>query len=212
MSTTPYVQQRIHEAALRLFAQQNAQQLSVSELAHAAGVARGTVYNHIGSTTELFDQLVGDLADDMNQQIERINQGISDPALRLANGIRAYVRRAHEEPDWGLFLSSFAFNATVMSALWNSNAADDVLAGISSGRFQIDHDQLASTLALIGSAVIAGIHLAREGLRTWRDAGSDVSEHILRAFGLPPEDARNLSHKPLPALHATRHDQMRNLR
>ncbi|MFX7329445.1 TetR family transcriptional regulator, partial [Acinetobacter baumannii] len=58
MSATTQVQHRIHAAAMRLFAQQSGRQPSVSELAAAAGVTRGTIYNHITSTSQLFEQLV----------------------------------------------------------------------------------------------------------------------------------------------------------
>lgn len=198
MSATPYVQRRIHEAALRLFAQQGLPQLSISELASAAGVARGTIYNHVGSTSHLFEQMVSELTDDMNQHIAARTAGCPDPALRLAHGMRLYIQRGHAEPDWGLFITTFAFNSTVMGDLWAGQPTHDLLAGIASNRFLIAEAQLPSTLALIGSAVIAGMHITREGLRTWREAGSDTAEHVLRALGIPAGEARVLAREPLP--------------
>jgi len=41
--------------------------------------------------------------------------------------------------------------------------------------------------------VLGAIYLVREGLRTWRDAGSDCAELVLRALGLSEEQARALA-------------------
>jgi hypothetical protein len=46
---------------------------------------------------------------------------------------------------------------------------------------------------MIASSVLGAIYLVREGLRTWRDAGSDCAELVLRALGLSEEQARALA-------------------
>src|SRR5664279_4428240 len=87
---------RIHDAALRIFAEKGVTQLTVSELAEEAGVARGTVYNNLGSTDALFEEVAAGLANEMHRRVVSSFAEIDDPAQRLANGIRFFVRRAHE--------------------------------------------------------------------------------------------------------------------
>ena len=92
-------QRRIHEAALKLFAAKGTTEVSVSELAQAAGVARGTVYNNLKSPEMLFKQVATQLAEEMDARVVATYAaaGITDPALKMAIGIRCYLRRAHEE-------------------------------------------------------------------------------------------------------------------
>ena len=58
-------QKRIHEAALKLFAQKGTTEISVSELAQAANVARGTIYNNLEQPEHLFQQVAAQLAESL---------------------------------------------------------------------------------------------------------------------------------------------------
>ena len=53
-------QQRIHAAALKLFAERGVTQVNVSDLAQAAGVARGTIYNNLSNPDGLFEEVAAD--------------------------------------------------------------------------------------------------------------------------------------------------------
>lgn len=198
MANPSFIEQRIFQAAMRLFAERGSRQISVSELAQAAGVARGTIYNHVGSLENLFENMVVHLTADMNQRVADSVATSNDPAERLALGIRLYIRRAHEEPDWGLFIMSFGFSTSQMHPLWAGQPIQDLYDGIAQGRLQIPREKIASALALLGSSVIAGMQLTRNGYRTWRDAGSDSAELMLLAFGLEQQEAAAIAHKPLP--------------
>ena len=100
-------QDRLQQAALQLFAERGVTQLSVSDLAQYAGVARGTVYNNFSSMESLFEDIATNLTIEMSGRIIQTLAQTEDPALRLANGVRFYVRRAHEEPNWGRFIIRF---------------------------------------------------------------------------------------------------------
>jgi len=91
-------QRRLYRAALQLFAETGVTRVGVSELAQAAGVARGTVYNNLSDPDELFSEVAGHLSAEMNERIALVVREISDPALRLAYGIRYFTRRTHEDP------------------------------------------------------------------------------------------------------------------
>ncbi|WAJ39702.1 helix-turn-helix domain containing protein [Pseudomonas sp. GOM7] len=195
-------QRRIHMAAIRLFAEKGAAQLNVSDLAQEAGVARGTIYNNVENIDQLFQQVASQLSKEMHQRVNDSFAGLEDPAARLATGIRLFIRRAHEEPHWGAFLSRFALSDASLREMVYSQATADVLKGLSTGRYRFPQSHLASAISLIASATLGAMLLVREGIKTWRDAGSETAELVLCALGITVDEARRLASADLPPLPA----------
>lgn len=193
-------QRRIHEAAMRLFAEKGAGEISISELAEAAGVARGTIYKHLDSIEGLFRNVASHLSEEMDQRVARSSPEDVDPALRLANGIRYYIRRAHEEPSWGKFIVRYSVSSQSLRGMWAGQPLADLMTGLSQKRYDVRQEQLVSVLAMIGGSVLTAITLVQEGHRTWRDAGSDIAELALRALGLSKDEAKQLATVELPPL------------
>lgn len=195
-------QRRIHQAALRLFAERGAIDLSISDLALEAGVARGTIYNNVPSMEQLFEAVAAHLGAEMHERVRRSFETLVDPAHRLANGIRFFIRRAHEEPQWGTFIHRFAMSNSSLREMFTSQATRDLLDGCASGRYSFRQDQLFSVITLISSSVLGAMFLVLEGHRGWRDAGADTAEFVLRALGVPADEAGRLATQELPALPA----------
>ena len=191
---------RMREAAIRLFAEKGSTQVSMSELAQAAGVARGTAHNNLESPDAFFREIASELADEMNDRITISSEGVADPTRRLAFAIRFYVRRAHEEPDWGRFLLRFAISEQALQAFWLGQPVQDLLNGQESGAFDFRIDQTPSAISFIAGSVLGAILLVLDGHRTWRDAGRDAVEFALRALGVPEQTARDLAVSELPLL------------
>lgn len=200
METLNPVQRRIHLAALRLFAETGASQVSVSDLAQAAGVARGTIYNNLSSTDDLFKRVATHLADEMHKRVMASFGETADPALRLANGIRFFIRRTHEEPHWGAFISRFSMSEESLRGILFGPPTADLIAGLNGGRYSFRPEQLPSAISMIAGSVLGSMLLVQEGHRTWRDAGCDAAEFALRALGIAPTEARSLASGELPPL------------
>lgn len=194
------VQRRIHLAALRLFAEKGVSQINISDLAAEAGVARGTIYNNVEKMETLFEQVASQLSADMHKRVKASIEYINDPAQRLANGIRFFIRRTHEEPHWGAFMCRFALSNSTLREMFYSQASSDLLSGLYSGRYQFRQEQMLSVITLIASSTLGSMLLVREGLKTWRDAGTDTAEIVLRALGVNAEEALKLSAVALPPL------------
>ncbi|MGN7934314.1 TetR/AcrR family transcriptional regulator [Pseudomonas sp. 22447] len=193
-------QRRIHQAAFRLFAERGTSQVNILDLAQEAGVARGTIYSNIDSMESLFEAVASHLAREMYERINKSFDSLTDPAQRLANGIRLFIRRAHEDSQWGAFIHKFAMSNSALREMFSSQASTDLRSGLSGGRYTFQQEQLLSVLTLISSSVLGSIFLVIEGHRTWRDSGSDTAELLLRALGVPPEEARALATIELPTL------------
>src|SRR5262245_60389448 len=127
-------QKRIHLAALQLFAEKSVGELNVSELAQAAGVARGPIYNNLDSVEALFDDVATQLSNEMNLRVKNANPGMN-PVERFANGVRFYIRRAHEEPNWGRFLARYGATNATLRDFWTGVAATALMDGLAQQRF-----------------------------------------------------------------------------
>jgi len=193
-------QLQVYRAAMQLFAERGVSQVTVKDLAQAAGVARGTIYNNFSNIDQLFEDVAGNLAHDMNDRVIRSCGETTDPAIRLATGMRLYARRAHEEPDWGRFVIRFGLGVVSMRHMWDGQPMEDLRAGINQGRYSIQKDQLPSAVSLVAGAVIGACFLVQEGIKTWREAGSNAAELTLTALGVPRHEARAIAFGKLPRL------------
>jgi AcrR family transcriptional regulator len=193
-------QRRLYRAALQLFADTGVTRVGVSELAQAAGVARGTVYNNVSDLDGLFFEVAGHLSAEMNERIALVVKEIEDPALRLACGIRYFTRRAHEDPPWGRFMCRFALNTTSLQEIWTGQPVKDLVEGLEKGRYRFKREQLISAVAMLTGVVLGAMLLVLEGRKTWREAGSDAAELVLVALGIPRDEAGVLAGGELPIL------------
>lgn len=184
---------RIHKAAIHLFAATGSAEVNVSELALAAGVARGTIYNNVDAPERLYDEVVATMVAEMHADVAARMDGLSDPAARLAFGMRAFIQRAHLEPEWGRFMLRFALNDTSLRMMINAPPAVDMAKGVKTGRFTLAPRQQSSALGLVGAAVISAIALVIDGQKGWREASADLTEMVLRALGVPSEEAKKLA-------------------
>ena len=193
---------RIHAAAMQLFAERGVTKVNISELATAAGMARGTIYSHVPDIDRLFEDVAGQLAREMTERVTAGFTGVADPALRLAIGVRQYIRRAHEEPLWGRFMSRFGLSPAVMQAVMSSTALSDFEAGVASGRYRVTPSQLPAMVALLAGSTLAAMLPVLDGHATWREIGSDTAELLLRAMGIEAAEAQRLARSELPAMAA----------
>lgn len=185
---------------MRLYAERGATQVTMSELAEAAGVARGTLYNHGIDADSLFERIATELTAEMTRRIDATLERVDDPRERLAIGIRLFVRRAGEDPTWGRFVARFGASHPTMRGLLASGPAKDLASAIRSHRLPVRKDQVLSALALMSASVVASMMLVLDGIQTWRDAGATNAELVLRALGVPTEDSREIATRPLPEL------------
>jgi AcrR family transcriptional regulator len=96
-------QEKIEAAALRLFIQRGFHGTSVREIADAAGVSLGNIYNYYRTKEQLFNSLIrryeAKMAGLMRAELANVTGTIDDPdnLRRLAAGVRRIV---YKEPDY----------------------------------------------------------------------------------------------------------------
>lgn len=195
-------EQRIVDAALRLYTTKGTTELTISELATEANVARGTLYRYVDSTEELFDKVVASFSADLHQRVADSFEAIEDPATRLATGVRMWIRYAQENPEMGRFAVRFGQTAETLRAVLTGPTMDDLENGFRSGRFPVDEALAPNVAALIIGTTISAMWMVLDGRQAWREAGSATAELLLRALGIDPAEARDISRTPLPDLHS----------
>jgi AcrR family transcriptional regulator len=188
---------RIHQAAMKLFAEHGVTRVSISELAAAAGMARGTIYSHVPDVDTLFEDVAAQLAREMSQRVASGFGEIKDPARRLAIGVREYIRRAHAEPPWGRFMSRFGLSHSLLQAVLSTEPLADLVSGVDSGRYRITRDQLPAMVCVLAGGTLAAMVTVLDGRATWREVGSDTAELMLIGLGLSRKEAREIARAEL---------------
>jgi len=136
----------------------------------------------------------------MDERIAASYAAENDPAVRTATGMRLYVRRAHDEPHWGRFIVHFGLTNQSLRKIWVGPPMKDLAKGLQNGRFQFRPEQAPAALGIVAGATLSAVMLVLEGVRTWRDAGSDAAELVLRGFGVKAKEAHTIATRELPPL------------
>ncbi|OYW88111.1 MAG: TetR family transcriptional regulator, partial [Pseudomonadales bacterium 32-61-5] len=111
-----------------------------------------------------------------------------------------FIRRAHDEPIWGRFITRFAFNTRLLQDMFRGPPGADLELGIASGRYSIEPAMADTVVSMVGGCAVSGMLLVLEGRKTWRDVGSEAAELMLRALGIPSQEARHIACLDLPDL------------
>ena len=188
---------------MRLFAEQGGTTVAVSDVAREAGLSRGTIYNNLENPADLFSSVCGTVADEFAASIIEATDDMKDPAEKISAAIRLCVRRVHEEPHWGRFIARYAMLEPRLGSFWGTMPAEELRRGLVSGRFSFHRDQVASITASAGGATFGAMTLVLDGHRTWRQAGSDTAEVVLRGVGIDRAEARDITQRELDPLPKT---------
>jgi AcrR family transcriptional regulator len=193
---------RMTAAATRLFADRGSLDITVSELAVEAQVARGTLYRNIDSIEKLFSQVVDNVCAELHVRVASAldEAGISDPAVRLATALRLVIRLTRDDPAMAQFVVRFGLTDESIHAVLAGRLMSDVDAGCSSGRYTIHPHVRLATAFLISGTIVSAMQMTLDGHTGWRDAGSGAAEFVLRALGISAGEARNIAGSVLPAL------------
>jgi AcrR family transcriptional regulator len=79
----------ILDSALRALARLGAKRLTISDIAHEAGMSRTSIYRYFETKDQLLDALMERLANDLTLYMARRVDGTPDPAARFATALDA---------------------------------------------------------------------------------------------------------------------------
>jgi AcrR family transcriptional regulator len=169
----------------------------VLEITQAADVGMGSFYNHFETKEELFAAAVEDVLDQHGALLDRLAEGIDDPAVVFAQSFRLTGRLHRREPELSKVLLQHGLQLISAQTGLGPRARRDIEAATRVGRFKVVDVDLALSVAA-GSALALGQLLHDQPARDDAESADTVTEALLRTFGLTPREARRICSLPLP--------------
>ncbi|MET0699811.1 MAG: TetR/AcrR family transcriptional regulator [Mycobacterium sp.] len=169
----------------------------VLEITQAADVGMGSFYNHFQTKDELFAAAVAEVLDAHGALLDRLNESSEDPAEVFARSFRMTGRFFRRRPQESRVLLSSGWAMLAADRGLAPRALRDIVAAAAAGRFQIKDPQVALALAggvLLGLGQLLHNDLDRDDAQT----ADQVTEDLLRLFGMKKAEAKRLCHTPLP--------------
>jgi AcrR family transcriptional regulator len=186
-------EERILSAALGVFAEQGPDAPVIDDFIQAAGIARGTFYNHFQSVEELLQATSARTTRQVVETIEGALDGLPGPAQKLGVGLRLFFLHAQRKPVWCRFV------ARVWSLGGLELPTRDLDEGIRLRQFHVPGREAARDLLL--GTVREALRRMGEG-HTPAGFGDQMVELVLRALQAPPAEVAAVLARKLPALAA----------
>jgi AcrR family transcriptional regulator len=182
---------RILAAALEVFAEKGPDAPVVDDFVRAAGIARGTFYNHFRSVEQLLEATSIWTIDSAVQAIDRALRGVSGPAVRFGTGIRLFLASAEANPVWCRFVAR----------VWKLGPLEaprrDLRAALKKGELRIPGVEVGMDVVLGGLREALFRMGSERPARGYRD---QVVEVCLQALGVQPPVIAQVLAQELPPL------------
>lgn len=177
-------------AGRRLFSQHPVDAVAIDDIVGAAKVAKGSFYKHFPDKETLLATVVERIRERIEQQVAIANDGIEDPARRVARAICVYLRFVADEPEEGGVLVRNNRGGQIPAGLDpNRGAMADVRAGLATGRFTAPSAEAGALFILgVGHAGLTRFVGQRgAAANTW--LAQQLCQLTLRGLGIPLSEA-----------------------
>lgn len=184
--------------AAQAFLAEGRTNVPVLEITQAADVGMGSFYNHFASKEELYDAAVIEVLDLHGAVLDKLTEGMDDPALAFATSFRITGRFHRQQPELSRVVLRSALDLLGSDRGLAPRARRDIQAGIDAGRFPTIVDADLALVTAAGAAMFLGQYLHDHPDRDDAEAADQVTADLLRMFGVPADEARRLCDQPLP--------------
>lgn len=175
--------------------------VSIQEITDRADVGFGSFYNHFATKDELFDAAITATLLSYAELRDQLVEGIEDPAEVFAASFRLTGRLQRRLPEQVRILLLHGTGILVHDAGLAPRARHDLQAAMELGRFDLEDVELG--LMAAGGALLGLLQLLEVRPELDDAEVSDrFTERVLRALGVPEEEAREMVARPLPELPA----------
>jgi AcrR family transcriptional regulator len=188
--------QKLLESAARVVADRGSSRATIDDFIAAAGLSRGTFYNHFQTREALLDALWAHLGHAPFVEIQRACDQIADPALRLVTEARLVVQKSAENPTWGWLVLAASSDGETVNPELLSFPRPDLALGQRMGRFTFDNLEVAGDLVVL--AVRQAMRVSLTGHGASDGYAASVCLMLLRALGISEAEAKDLVASPLP--------------
>lgn len=174
-----------------MFAEKGPDAPVIDDFIRAAGVARGTFYNHFTSTQELLDAATRTLEDSVIRATLSAIGETRDPVLRFALGIRLWLHWSQSDAMGCAFVVRSRFRGSLVER----QLAADLRSGLEAGKFRFPGVEVARDLVV--GTILEAMHRLMTS-RVPRAFTDDVARAILQGVGVDRRGIARLMAVPLP--------------
>jgi AcrR family transcriptional regulator len=189
--------QALIDAAARLIAAGRGEKASIQEITEEADIGFGSFYNHFEGKEQLFRTAAEEVLERWAKMIDRAGAGVTDPAERVAMGLRISGRLGWTHPDIAGFLTGAGLAVLDIPFGLGPRAFRDIQAGQATGRFSVGDAEVALSALAGGLLGLLRVHQRQPGC-TDEASVDQLAEAVLRLLGLPAPEAARLAALPLP--------------
>ena len=188
---------KILDAARQQMADGGPESVTIMALTERADIGQGTFYNYFASRDDVIDAVIFDVVESLGQRLDTLTSGMRDAAEIYSFSLRHLMQTAVSDPVWGWFVVRLGIAQEGLLRALGPRASRDIQIGVDSGRFDVDDVPLASAMTF--GALLAAMHSYLDN-RSPDDPSQPYAENLLRMVGVPADEARRVSHLPLPPL------------
>ena len=142
------------KAGAELLAERPIDAIPVNDIVDAAGVAKGSFFNHFEDKDAFAAEIAAEIRGDLEARVTAANEGVADPASRVARGMATFVQFALADPKRTRIMLRGHEWATSGDHHLNVAIQADVSSGLTSGRF-LPRAERSGVAYLIGVCLIA---------------------------------------------------------
>jgi AcrR family transcriptional regulator len=185
-------------AARELLASRDPAEVSIQEITDTADVGFGSFYNHFESKADLFDAAMEEVLEEHGALFDALTADMDDPAEVYASSVRMTVRMATTHPQIAKIIQRAGLRYLNAPDGLAPRALRDLKRARDAGRFQIGDPAVG--LACSGGAVLGVLALSttNPNPKAIAAAADELAVNLLRMFGLPDDEAREIARRPLP--------------
>lgn len=186
---------RLLQSALGVFGVKGPDATVIDDVIVAAGVSRGTFYNHFKTTGELLLSLAAAMSDEVMTVVDPVVLTFDHPVRRFSAGTRMYMRVALRYPIWGRFLTSVGTRRATRGQFIDQHLTRDLTLalGLEQG--------MATDLPVARDIVLGSIFYGIETMLTEPTTEQHPEKLVatfLRGMNIDAKRAREIAFMPLP--------------
>jgi AcrR family transcriptional regulator len=179
-------------AAEALFALRGPDAVSIDEITAAAEVAKGTFYTHFTDKDDIERAIVIAVRKELEAEVGRVNTGIEDAGVRMANGLATYLSFPARQHVRARTLVRLLSTGADPESPMNAGIRADVMLGVSTKRFDVISIN-AALVAAIGTCVGGIAYLVHRPKAPAERTAAEIVATVLRGLGIKVAEAKKLA-------------------
>lgn len=186
---------RLLQSALEVFSKKGPDVTVIDDVIAAAGVSRGTFYNHFSTIQELLLALAATMSDEVLAVVDPVVLTFTDPVHRFSAGTRLYMQMALRYPAWGRFITSVGTRIATRGQLIDQHLTRDLTVALELKRVAVK-DLLVARDIVLGSIFYGIETMLTEP--THEHHAEQLVATFLRGMGVAAKEADEIAFMPLP--------------